>query len=68
MDQNFNPYQTPQSQEYLPQSTTECWREGKRVFCLPALTYLAAASIVAKRLHRHADNVNSIGIILHYIC
>ncbi|EEG24233.1 hypothetical protein EIKCOROL_00866 [Eikenella corrodens ATCC 23834] len=37
-------------------------------FCLPALTYLAAASIVAKRLHRHADNVNSIGIILHYIC
>ena len=37
-------------------------------FCLPVLTYLAAASIVAKRLHRHADNVNFIGIILHYIC
>ena len=32
MNQNFNPYQAPQSQEYLPQSTNECWREGKRVF------------------------------------
>ena len=32
MNQNFNPYQAPQSQEYLPQSTSECWREGKRVF------------------------------------
>lgn len=32
MNQNFNPYQAPQSQEYLPQQTGECWREGKRVF------------------------------------
>ena len=32
MNRNFNPYQAPQSQEYLPQSTNECWREGKRVF------------------------------------
>ena len=32
MNPDFNPYQAPQSQEYLPQSTTECWREGKRVF------------------------------------
>ncbi len=32
MDQNFNPYQAPQSQDYLPQQTGECWREGKRVF------------------------------------
>ncbi|MDN8580576.1 hypothetical protein QZH63_06520 [Eikenella corrodens] len=44
MDQNFNPYQTPQSQEYLPQSTTECWREGKRVF-LPAGTDLPCRCI-----------------------
>ena len=28
MDQNFNPYQAPQSQEYLPQQASECWREG----------------------------------------
>ena len=32
MNQNFNPYQAPQSQDYLPQQTGECWREGKRVF------------------------------------
>ena len=32
MNPDFNPYQAPQSQDYLPQSTTECWREGKRVF------------------------------------
>ena len=32
MNRNFNPYQAPQSQESLPQSTNECWREGKRVF------------------------------------
>ena len=32
MNQNFNPYQAPQSQEYLPQQAGECWREGKRVF------------------------------------
>ena len=32
MNQDFNPYQAPQSQEYLPQQTGECWREGKRVF------------------------------------
>lgn len=32
MNQNFNPYQAPQSQDYLPQQAGECWREGKRVF------------------------------------
>lgn len=32
MDPDFNPYQAPQSQDYLPQSSTGCWREGNRVF------------------------------------
>lgn len=32
MNQDFNPYQAPQSQEYLPQHADSCWREGKRVF------------------------------------
>ncbi|MBH5329764.1 hypothetical protein H9Q10_08795 [Eikenella sp. S3360] len=32
MNRDFNPYQAPQSQDYRPQSNTECWREGKRVF------------------------------------
>lgn len=32
MNQDFNPYQTPQSQESLPQHADSCWREGKRVF------------------------------------
>lgn len=32
MSRGFNPYQAPQSQDYLPQSSTACWRDGKRVF------------------------------------
>ncbi|OAM26866.1 MULTISPECIES: hypothetical protein [Eikenella] len=32
MNRDFNPYQAPQSQDYRPQSSPECWREGKRVF------------------------------------
>lgn len=32
MNADFNPYQAPQSQDYLPQGRDGCWREGKRVF------------------------------------